>query len=84
MTTNTNQTLPRSLHAIAKDVRADWPEPYFGAVPYLQAMLMLNQITDYFHEDSARDVVVYFLSNATTWRGPVARKIKAELKALLK
>ena len=28
-------------------------------------------------------IVRYFLSNATTWRGEDARRIKAELKALL-
>lgn len=73
---------PRPLHVIAGDIRLNWPNVYFGAVPYLEAMDHLNRITDYFGEDDAKGVVVYFLSNANTWRGPEARRIKAELKAL--
>jgi hypothetical protein len=34
--------------------------------------------------DTARSVVLYFLSNATTWRGPKAKEIKKELKAMMK
>jgi hypothetical protein len=34
--------------------------------------------------DSARSVVLYFLSNASSWRGDVAKRVKAELKAHLK
>jgi hypothetical protein len=34
--------------------------------------------------DSASSVVMYFLSNATTWRGPDARRIKAELNGMLR
>ena len=34
--------------------------------------------------DSAREVVARFLANAGTWKGPVAKKIKTELKSMLK
>ena len=34
--------------------------------------------------DDARTVVLYFLSNSATWRGPDAKRIKAELKEMLK
>jgi hypothetical protein len=74
---------PRPLHAIAREIRSDWVKPYFGAVPYLEAMLSLEFITDSYYYDSADSVVRYFLSNASTWRGDTARRIKAELKALL-
>ena len=74
----------RSLHQIAREIRRDWPRPYFGAVPYLNAMFSLDQMTDTYGADSGKSVVIYFLSNATTWRGDVARRIKAELKAILK
>ena len=30
--------------------------------------------------DTAETIVIYFLSNATTWRGAVAREVKVELK----
>ena len=73
----------RSLAAIARDIRRAWPRPYFGAVPYLDAMLSLELISDSYGADSAADIVRYFLSNAATFRGPEARALKAELKGLL-
>lgn len=72
----------RLLSDIASDIQADWKNPYFGAVPYLDAMSTLSSIDDAYGMDSAKYIVVYFLSNATTWRGPVARDIKKELKKL--
>ena len=70
----------RPINIIAHDIIRSWPRPYFGAVPYLQAMLSLDNIDEDYGADSARSVVLYFLSNATTWRGPDARRLKAELK----
>jgi len=72
----------RSLSTIAKDIRTDWKKPYFGAVPYLDAMRDLNDINDKYGFDSARSIVQYFLANAGTWRGDTAKRIKAELKAM--
>jgi len=72
----------RSLSTIAKDIRTDWKKPYFGAVPYLDAMRDLNDINDKYGFDSGRSIVQYFLANAGTWRGETAKRIKAELKAL--
>lgn len=83
MTTN-NITSGRTLHAIACDIHNTWPKPYFGAVPYIQAMRYLTDITDMYGMDSADMIVRYFLANAGTWRGDDARRIKAELKAMLK
>jgi hypothetical protein len=74
----------RPLHTIAAEIRDDWTKVYFGAVPYLNAMFSLTTLQDTFGYDTAQSVVLYFLSNATTWRGPVARRVKAELKAMLK
>ena len=74
----------RSLTLIAIEIASDWTNPYFGAVPYLEAMRSLDQITDRYYEDDAETVVRYFLANATTWRGETARTIKAELKTILK
>lgn len=74
----------RTLHDIAREIRSDWKSPYFGAVPYLDALSSLGSVKDQYGYDSGRDMVIYFLSNATTWRGETARRVKAELKALLK
>ena len=74
----------RLLSAIAREIRADWTKPYFGAVPYLDAMLSLRTMQDMYYSDTARSVVLYFLSNAATWKGDTARRVKAELKSMLK
>lgn len=77
-------TATRSLHEIASEIQKDWTKVYFGAVPYLDAMKSLDSIHDNYYADDAKTIVLYFLSNATTWRGETARAIKAELKQLLK
>lgn len=75
--------MARYLTSIARDIRADWERPYFGAIPYLNAMSQLDSIRDNFGFDSGESIVRYFLNNAKTWRGPIAREIKAELKSIL-
>jgi hypothetical protein len=75
--------MSRPLHVIAREIRADWTRPYFGAVPYLQAMSALDSVSNMFGMDSGDSIVRYFLANAGTWRGETARRIKAELKGLL-
>jgi hypothetical protein len=74
----------RSLAEIAREIGRDWQNPYFGAVPYLGAMRQLESIRDNYGADSAKSIVLYFLSNANGWRGDVARRVKAELKAMCK
>ena len=75
--------MTRSISAIAADIRATWPKVWYGAVPYLEAMFALETVDNMYGLDTGRSVVLYFLSNAATWRGPDARRIKKELKALL-
>jgi len=74
----------RTLSEIANEIRKDWSKVYFGAVPYLDAMSQLNSINDNFYLDSGRSIVIYFLANAQTWRGEVARRVKKELNGMLK
>ena len=74
----------RSLSEIAVDIDSDWTKVNFAAQPYLDAMHTLISVNDSYGADSARSVVHYFLANAGTWRGPVARELKSELKALIK
>jgi len=77
-------TTTRPLYEIASEIRKDWKNVYFGAVPYLEAMETLNSIEDDYIFDSGLSVVLYFLSNATSWRGETARRVKAELKSMSK
>jgi hypothetical protein len=72
------------LWRLASRILIAWPKPYFGAVPYLNAMRSLSSMSDSYGEDSAHSIVAYFLSNASTWRGPEAKAIKAELNRRLK
>jgi hypothetical protein len=72
----------RSIRAIALDIRKDWVKVNYAAKPYLDAMLELDSINDKYYEDSAKSVVLYFLSNASSFRGERAKALKTELKAL--
>lgn len=54
------------------------------AKPYLEAMMSIKSINDMYIADTAYEVVVYFLSNAGTMRGEIAREVKAELKRRVK
>ena len=76
--------MTRPLHEIADDIRNTWSKVYFGAVPYLDAMTTLGSIDDNFSMDSGQSIVRYFLSNAKTWRGEDARRIKKELNEMIK
>ena len=76
--------IPRPLHNIALDIYELWPKVNYAAQPYLDAMVTLNSISDMYGCDTGRSIVAYFLSNATSWRGEDARRIKAELKAMQK
>ena len=75
-------TATRPLSVIANEIKKDWKNVYFGAIPYLMSMECLNSINDNYGMDSAKSIVLYFLSNASTWRGEKAKAIKAELKKL--
>jgi hypothetical protein len=74
----------RNLSVIAKEISQDWTKVYFGAVPYLRAMRTLDTVNDSYGMDSAKSIVMYFLANASTWRGDKAREIKKELNKLIK
>lgn len=76
--------MTRSLSVIAREISKDWKNVYFGAKPYLEAMHSLNNLGDNYICDSGRSIVLYFLSNSQTWKGETARRIKAELKQMLK
>ena len=72
----------RSLSTIAKEIKSDWKNISPYAKPYVDAMGQLDKITDKYHADDAKGIILYFLSNASTWKGEVAKRIKAELKAM--
>ena len=75
-------TCVRPIYAVACEIAADWKKPYFGAVPYLDAMKSIGTIDEMYGADTAKSVVLYFLSNAATYRGDTARRLKTELKRM--
>ena len=73
-----------ALYQIADTISHNWPKPYFGAPPYIEAMKSMDKITDNYYEDPGPEIVARFLGNASTWRGETARAVKKELNRRLK
>lgn len=76
----------RTFKEIAIEIKKVWPKPYFGAMPYIDAMMDLDTIDPkalYLFEH-ADEIVLRFLCNAQAFRGEDARRIKAELKSMVK
>jgi hypothetical protein len=75
--------LTRPLSAIAREIIADYRSKgkpvHYSAVPYVEAMLSLDTLNDSVGYDDARSVVLYALSNLSTWRGPVATRVKGNV-----
>ena len=76
--------MSRPLYEIAEDIYNNWNNVNYAAAPYLEAMAESNSIDDNYYFDTAKSAVIYFLANATTFRGEDARRIKAELKEMVK
>lgn len=84
----------RPLHRIAAEVLVAWgpqardprsaPFHQTNCIPYLDAMLHLEKVSDHYGLDDAEDIILRFLVNASSWRGEQARAIKAELNQHLK
>ena len=75
----------RTFQQIAKDIKSTWLNVYFGAVPYLEAMLTLDTSDPnaMYLYDTAGDIVRYFLANAQTFRGADAIKSRTKIYAVM-
>lgn len=69
----------KSLAQLARLIQQDWKKVNYAAAPYLSAMVCLHSVDDCYGYDPGRSIVRYFLGNAQSWRGDVAKAIKAEL-----
>jgi len=74
----------RSLSEIAYEIKKDWKPVNYAAKPYLDAMECLDSVMDMYGCDNGRSIVAYFLGNAGTWRGEVAKRVKKELNQMIK
>lgn len=79
-TINDKVTVSEIAHAIAKD----WQNISPYAKDYLNAMKEIRDIEGAYYADSAKSVVLYFLANASTYRGENARAYKSLLKEMIK
>jgi len=76
--------MSRPINEIAQEIVNDWgAKTYFGAKPYLSAMLSLRKADDMYGYDTAHSIICYFLGNAGTYRGETAKRVKAELKQMV-
>ena len=76
----------RTFAEVACEIKSTWKNMCFGAKPYVNALVTIYS-TDknaYYMCETAESLVRYFLANANTWRGEDARRIKAELKEMIK
>ena len=76
-----------SLSDIAYIIKKDWKKVSktgvnYAAAPYLDAMKCMSTIKDKYGAEDGKTIILYFLSNASTWKGPVAKEIKDYLKKL--
>lgn len=75
--------MARPIQQIAADIAEDWADPGYAG-PYLQAMMRIRSIDDWYGADDGESIVMYFLTNAGKWKGAKAREIKKELRDLLR
>lgn len=69
---------------LAGVIREDWKKLSPCAMPYVEAMETMQDIGEHYLLDSGQEIVLRFLCNASGWRGPTAKAVKAELKARTK
>lgn len=74
----------RAICSIAREIKSNWgAKVNYAAKPYLDAMLNLDHIGSRYGFDDARSIILYFLSNASSYRGEAAKAHKAELKTIV-
>ena len=74
----------RELRQIAAEIEVDWPViNNASAREALDCMKTMGAITERFGRDSnGYPVVGVFLDNSVGWRGPIARRVKKELRQM--
>lgn len=75
----------RTFAEIAQEIKSVWTNinPYAAEYRKAMAECYTTNPNDMYYWDTVKSVVLYFLSNASSWRGEDARRIKAELKSMI-
>lgn len=78
----------RKIYEIAAEIKKVWVDKdgktniHPWAKPYFDAMTELSEPTDMFYLDTAKSIVIYFISNATSFKGEDATRLKNELRVM--
>lgn len=73
----------RKISEIAYEIEENWTNIHYAAKPYLDAMKNIDFISDKYGYDSAKSIILYFLSTARTFKGEKARALKLELSKIV-
>lgn len=77
--------MARPLYEIADEIARDWGSKVSPAArPYVDALRRMDTVAGGYGFDTGEDVILRFLGNATGWRGEVAKRVKAELRSMVK
>lgn len=76
--------MARPICKIAREVAKDWTNPTNEAQQWIIAMLQLTDFESTYYLDTAEEIVTLFLDASSGWKGPVANKVKKELRSMLK
>lgn len=82
--------MPRKLYEIGNEIAnqihdGKWSRGASAAArPYLAVLCTLDDVNSLYGAENGKSMVLYFLVNTQSWRGATARRIKAELKELVK
>jgi hypothetical protein len=75
----------KAIYEMAEIIRKDWgTKVNYAAKPYLDAMRSLSSIKDSYGSEDAKSIILYFLGNASSYRGDTAKNVKDYLKSLCK
>jgi len=76
----------RTIRNIAQEIVEESPDikKCKDAIPYLMQMQHLDSVDKFSYNESAPEIVNGFLIHTRCWRGQYPRKIKAELRKILK
>lgn len=85
MNSTTQDLTTLTISELAYLIERDWSKigkgVNYAARPYLDSMKALYTMRDEgYGYDMPGQQIAYFLSNATSWRGEVAKAVKLELK----
>lgn len=74
----------RTIKEIAQEIQSDWKTANKEASQYLIMMEVLKTMNDKFINKDATTIVINFLVSARGYRSDKAKRIKNELKNLIK